>query len=122
MWNKPTEKELSRLPVFYSTENTPLMEKTIHMHFFLGGCDWYAAEYDPESKKFFGFVILNSDYEMAEWGYFSFKELCDLKVTFLEVDRDLHFKKSKAKEIEKIRKTRKGETFTCLNQRGTITE
>lgn len=104
MWNKPSIKELNELPDFYSTEKTPLKEKMIHMHFFLGGCDWYAAECDSESQTFFGFAILNNDYDMAEWGYFSLKELCDLKVQFLEVDRDLHFTPRKAKEIERIRK------------------
>ena len=103
MWNKPTEKQLNKLPAFYSTEETPLKEKMIHMHFFIGGCDWYAAEYDPKEQIFFGFAILNSDYEMAEWGYFSLKELCELKVKFLEVDRDLYFTPKKAAEIEKIR-------------------
>jgi len=102
MWNKPTEKQLRELPVLYSSENIPIMEKIIHMHFFLGGCDWYAAEYDVESQNFFGFAILNNDYEMSEWGYFSFMELCDLKVEFLEIDRDLYFKPTMAKEIERI--------------------
>jgi len=104
MWNKPTEKQLSRLPAFYSTENVPLKEKMILMHFFLAGCDWYAAEYDPEQQLFFGFAILNNDYDMAEWGYFSLKELCELKIEFLEVDRDLYFRAKKAVEIKKIRK------------------
>jgi len=104
MWNKPNKEELERIPVFYSTEGVPLKEKTIHMHFFIGGCDWYAAEYSPEEACFFGFAILNNDYEMAEWGYFSLQELWDLKVKFLQVDRDLHWKPRKAVEIEKIRK------------------
>ena len=104
MWNKPTEKQLNSLPAFYSTESVPLKEKMIHIHFFIGGCDWYAAEYDPEQQLFFGFAILNNDYDMAEWGYFSLKELCELKIKFLEVDRDLHFRPKKAVEIEKIRK------------------
>jgi len=104
MWNKPTEKQLSEMPTLYSTEDIPLKEKLIHMHFFIGGCDWYAAEYSPEEKLFFGFAILNNDYEMAEWGYFSLEELCDLKIKFLEVDRDLHFSPTKAVEIENIRK------------------
>lgn len=104
MWNKPTEKQLSKIPAFYSTEEVPLKEKIIHMHFFIGGCDWYAAEYDPEEQIFFGFAILNNDYDMAEWGYFSLQELSELKVKFLEVDRDLHFTPTQAKNIEKIRK------------------
>lgn len=104
MWNKPADAELSGLPAFYSSESTPTKEKVVHMHFFLGGCDWYACEYSPEEKLFFGFVILNNDYEMAEWGYFSLDELASITVKWLEVDRDLHWKSRKAIEIEKIRK------------------
>lgn len=103
MWNKPSPEELAKIPAFYSIEKVPLKDKIIHMHFFLGGCDWYAAEYDPESQIFFGFVILNNDLEMAEWGDFSFEELCDLQVKFLEVDRDLHWQPQKAVEIERIK-------------------
>ena len=104
MWNRPGPEELAKIPVFYSTEKVPLKEKIIYMHFFLGGCDWYAAEYDPESRIFFGFAILNDDLEMAEWGYFSLQELCDVKVEFLEVDRDLHFEPQKAMGIERIKR------------------
>ena len=104
MWNKPTNEELNIIPALYSAENIPLEEKMIHMHFFLGGCDWYASEYDPKEQIFFGFAILNNDYEMAEWGYISFQELCELNVRFLEVDRDLHFTPTKANDNEKIRK------------------
>jgi len=103
MWNKPPKEELAKIPAFYLTEEVPLKEKMIHMHFFIGGCDWYAAEYSPEEELFFGFAILNSDLQNAEWGYFSLQELCDLKVKFLEVDRDLHFRPCKAIQIDKIR-------------------
>ena len=74
----------------------------IYEHFFIGGCDWYVAEYDPEDEIFFGFAILNNDLEMAEWGNFSFAELCELKVSYLEIDRDLHFEPQKAKHINII--------------------
>ena len=104
MWNKPMSEELLRLPVFYSTEHVSLTEKVVHMHFFLGGCDWYACEYNPDEKLFFGFVILNNDYEMSEWGYFSLEELASIKVKWLEVDRDLYFSPTKAIDIERIRK------------------
>jgi hypothetical protein len=102
MWNKPIREDLEVIPHLYSTENTPLKEKVIYEHFFIGGCDWYVAEYDPKEQLFFGFAILNNDLEMAEWGYISFEELIDLKVSFLEVDRDLHFKPTKAENIDKI--------------------
>ena len=104
MWNKPSNEELSKIPALYSSENVSLKEKMIYMHFFIGGCDWYAAEYKPEEKLFFGFAILNNDLECAEWGYFSLDELSSLKVEFVEVDRDLHFTPVKAIGIENIRK------------------
>ena len=107
MWNKPTIEELEKIPVFYSTEEIPAKEKIIQVHFFLGGCDWYAAEYDKKDESFFGFAILNDDYENAEWGYFSMQELCEVKVKFIEVDRDIYFAPKKAIEIEKIRKAEK---------------
>lgn len=102
MWNKPSIGELNKLPDFYSTEGVSPKEKMIHIHFFIRGCDWYAAEYSPEEQCFFGFAILNNDLQNAEWGYFSLMELCELKIDFVEVDRDLHFSSCKAIEIENI--------------------
>mgnify|MGYP001597085612 CR=1 FL=1 len=117
MRNKPGDSELAKLPAFYSTEEVPPGEKIIAMHFFIGGCDWYAAEYSQEEHCFFGFAILNGDLDNAEWGYFSFKELSDLRVKFLEVDRDLHFTPCKAVEIEKIRKAQRWEERGDKNDR-----
>jgi hypothetical protein len=68
---------------------------------FIGGCDWYIAEYDGEDL-FCGYAILNGDTEMAEWGYISFDELKKLQVFGFEVDRDLHWTPKKAKEIPEI--------------------
>ena len=115
MWNKPSDEELLRVPKFYSSEEVPLKEKMIYMHFFIGGCDWYATEYNPEEKLFFGFAILNQDYEMAEWGYFSLEELSEIKVKWLEVDRDLYWKPRQALEVDQICKAQgwalKGESL-----------
>jgi len=102
MWNEPSDKELEKMPKFYETEDVVAEEKVIHMHFFMGGCDWYVAEYDAEKELFFGFAILNNDYQMAEWGYVSLKELCKLSANGIEVDRDLYFEPTKSKGIEKI--------------------
>ncbi len=101
MWNQPTKEQLAKIPGLYETENTSLKDKKIHQHFFIGGCDWYCAEYDQEDI-FFGFAILNNDYQMAEWGYVSFSELKTISISGLEVDCDLHWKVQKASEIEKI--------------------
>ena len=77
-----------------------------HLHFFIGGCDWYIAEYDGKDT-FFGFAILNNDDEMAEWGYVSFRELKEIRIDgWLEVDCETEelWQIRKASEIEKIRK------------------
>jgi len=103
MWNEPTKEQLSRIPKLYETENTPLEEKLVHFHFFLGGSDWYVAEYDGDDL-FFGYAILNGDTEMAEWGYISFRELKELKVRpGFEVDCDLFWKVRPASQVDKIR-------------------
>jgi hypothetical protein len=56
----------------------------IFLHFFIGGSDWYVAEFDGDNL-FFGYVVLNGDSECAEWGYFSFSELKDVKVVMVGV-------------------------------------
>ena len=106
MWNTPTEDRLSKIPKLYETEHVPLQEKLIHLHFFIGSCDWYVAEYDGEDI-FWGFAILNHDFQNAEWGYISFSELKSVKVGgWLEIDCALEefWQVRKAYEIEKISK------------------
>ena len=108
MYNTPTTDRLSKIPKLYETEHIPLQDKLIHLHFFIGGCDWYIAEFDGEDL-FWGFAILNDDFQNAEWGYISFSELKSIKVGgWLEVDCELEefWKVLKASETEKIRKAR----------------
>ena len=105
MWNVPSKERLAMIPKLYETEKVPLRDKLIHLHFFIGGCDWYVAEFDGDDL-FWGFAILNNDYEMAEWGYISFSELKSIKVKgWLEIDCELeeYWRVCKASDIEKIR-------------------
>jgi hypothetical protein len=103
MWNRPTQKQLAKIPKLYATEDVPFKDKKIYMHFFVAGCDWYISESDG-NDMLFGFAILNSDLYNAEWGYVSFRELLDLKIGgFLEVDREIHWKVQKAGEIDRIK-------------------
>lgn len=86
MWNVPSQDRLSRIPKLYETEALPLKDKIIHLHFFLGGCDWYVAEYDGEDL-FWGYAILNADFENAEWGYMSLEEMKAIRTPHgLEID------------------------------------
>ncbi len=57
MWNTPTKKRLSKIPKLYETEGVALKDKLIYLHFFIGDCDWYIAEYDGEDL-FWGYAIL----------------------------------------------------------------
>lgn len=88
MWNIPTKDRLERIPKLYETETILLKDKVVHLHFFLGGCDWYIVEFDGDDI-FFGYAILNNDLECAEWGYVSFSELKSVKVDLIEVDCEL---------------------------------
>ena len=103
MWNEPSRERLDRIPKLYETEHVPLKEKMIHLDFFIGGSDWYIAEFDSEDIMW-GFAILNNDYLMSEWGYISFKELKELNIHCFEVDCELEefFPVQKASEIDKI--------------------
>jgi hypothetical protein len=109
MWNVPSKQRLAKIPRLYQTEEVPLKEKEIYLHFFILDCDWYIAEYDGDDL-FFGFAILNGDLFSAEWGYISFSELKSIRLKgWLEVDCELeeYLKVRKAKDIEKIRKAQK---------------
>ncbi len=48
MWNEPSKERLSRIPKLYATEHSPLKDKIVYLHFFIGGCDWYIAEFDGD--------------------------------------------------------------------------
>ena len=102
MWNVPLPEKLATIPLLYETERVSLKDKIIHLHFFIGGCDWYIAEFDGDDR-FWGYAILNSDQLNAEWGYISFSELKEIKVQrCLEIDNDLYWEPKKASEVEKI--------------------
>ena len=104
MWNIPSKERLDGIPRIYETEHIPLKDKLIYLHFLIGGCDWFVAEYDGEDL-FFGYAIL-WDHEYAEWGYFSFGELKEVKIDgWLEVDCETeeNWKIRKASEIEVIK-------------------
>ena len=98
MWNTPSREQLDLIPRLYETENVPAGDKLIYLHFFIGKCDWFIAEYDGDDL-FFGFAILNSDYEMAEWGYISFAELKSISIHCLEIDCETNWTLKKASEI-----------------------
>ena len=101
MWNEPSKTVLDKIPRLHESGDISFKDKLIYLHFFIGGCDWYIAEYDGEDV-FFGFVILGNDLRNAEWGYVSFSELKSISIAFCEIDNDIHWKVCKASKIQKI--------------------
>ena len=103
MWNEPTKEQLKKIPRLYATEDLPVKEKLVYLHFFIGASDWYITEYDGEDI-FFGYAILNGDVEMAEWGYVSLADLKSIRIgPGIEVDNDLFWKVRKVSEVPRIK-------------------
>lgn len=60
---------------------------------------WYATEYDPKTKTFFGYVSIFGDWN-DEWGYFSLQELQSFKGYFgLGIERDLYWQEKKVSAV-----------------------
>jgi hypothetical protein len=65
-----------------------------------GAGTWYATEYNPEIRCFFGYVRIIGDHN-DEWGYFSLAELEEFRGHFgLGIERDLHFDKKPISEVQ----------------------
>lgn len=78
-------------------EEVPMGEQKVIAVYFhpLSNWTWYATEYLPERKQFFGLVV---GFEQ-EWGYFSLEEMEQVVVRGLPVERDLHFEEVEFKKI-----------------------
>jgi len=56
-----------------------------------GAGTWYATEYDPHERMFFGYVSIFGDWN-DEWGSFSLDELEQYRGHFgLGIERDIYF-------------------------------
>lgn len=64
-----------------------------------GSGTWYATEYDPETRTFFGYVSIFGDWN-DEWGTFSLDELESYRGKFgLGIERDLYFEEKPASQV-----------------------
>jgi hypothetical protein len=89
---------IAKIPLLNETDG-----KKVHplgLHYFVGGCDWYIVEWDRQDQ-FFGYAILNSDYDSSEWGYISLTEILDLEFPqkFLLVNLDLYCHYTTVEEV-----------------------
>ena len=65
-----------------------MMQAVVHLHYFLGGSDWYITEKDVDGgvQQAFGYVVLNGDEDSSELGYLSIEE-----ITRHGAELNLHF-------------------------------
>jgi hypothetical protein len=65
-----------------------------------GAGTWYATEYDPINKMFFGYASIFGDFN-DEWGNFSLEELKSVKgFGGLGIERDLHCGEKRISEFK----------------------
>ena len=85
----PTELR-EQLPKLYEQEG--IEDKIVYLKYFFpaGNWTWFVIEGEPEGDDFlfFGYVIGLE----KEWGYFTLKQLEEIKIHGLTVERDLYFK------------------------------
>ena len=68
-----------------------------------GAGTWYATEYDPKTKTFFGFVSILGDLN-DEWGYFSLAELESYRGPLgTRIERDLYWMEMRFSDIPQDR-------------------
>ena len=83
-----TKEIEKKLPPLYSTQDSD--DPIAWAKFFspTSNWTWYATEYDPNDRLFFGLV-----YGFAkEWGYFSLGELESVKGPYgVGIERDMYF-------------------------------
>ena len=92
-----TKKIEKSLPALYSQDGKG-EEALAVVKFFhpMSNWTWYATEYDPETRIFFGLVVGHE----RELGNFSLDELESVKVRGLGIERDLNWSPRPLKECK----------------------
>lgn len=97
----PTESRDMLLNVVKAYEDIPnLYEQegkgynaVAYLHYFVGGTDWWITEYNKSTGKMFGYVVLNEDWQMSEFGYIDSSFFKDNSLSPLQKpELDFYFK------------------------------
>ena len=89
------KKLLERIPPLNSNDGSQAAKIIIHAKYFIAIFTWLVAECEVQADDvlFYGFVENAADPQMSEWGYFTLKQLMEIKLHVgLGVERDLYFK------------------------------
>lgn len=90
-----TKDILAKIPKLYGQENED--DPMVYIKFFhpMSSWTWYATEYDPNDRLFFGWSPVDD-----EMGYASYDEIAKVKVRGLGVERDLYFTPKRLSEVK----------------------
>ena len=107
-YNLMPESTKKQLPKLYSTEKELLGDRTAYARYFfpMGAYTAYMLEYDPKERIGFGAVTMGYGWEL---GYMSLKEMEEVKVKGLGIERDLYFKPTKLHEIAELEEIVRGQ-------------
>lgn len=92
-----TKENLKNLPPLYSQEKNP--DPKVWVKFFTPWTSWtwYATEYDPEQRLFFGWVVGQE----KELGYFSLDELEAVRgPAGMRIERDMYFRPQPLSDVK----------------------
>lgn len=95
---KSIQKELPKL---YATENELLGDRIAYARYFhpMSSYTSYLLEFDPKENLGFGITTMGYEWEL---GYMSMKEMEDVKVMGLGIERDLYFNPTQLHLIEEL--------------------
>ena len=95
----PDAKLAASIPSPYATERVPVADKTIHLHYFAGGADWWIVEYDKATGEAFGYACIG-DPAGAEWGWSDLTALEEVQVRggLVVIERDLYWEPKTVRE------------------------
>tara|TARA_B100000378_G_scaffold104822_1_gene83800 strand:- start:1438 stop:1839 length:402 start_codon:yes stop_codon:yes gene_type:complete len=103
----PDPTFLTHIPDLYATEEVPVEEKVVYIHYTIPASmlafDWWIVELELGTELAFGYACLNGDTQNAEWGYISLPELEEIVMRGSPpalVERDLDFVPKKWSEVK----------------------
>lgn len=103
IWNMPTKNQLDKIPPLYAQDGKG-KEAKVYMKLFSPDKTYYITEFDKKTGDMFGYVKVEGG--ESEWGYTNYN---DLKLAYAQskgmnyLDRDIHFKPTKVREIKAIK-------------------
>ena len=107
-YNLMPDSTKKQLPKLYATEKQLIGDRTAYARYFfpMGAYTAYMLEYDSKERIGFGAVTMGYGWEL---GYMSLKEMEEVKIHGLGIERDLYFKPTKLHEIAELEEIVRGQ-------------